>query len=167
MTEAIARVTCVIASGGSKYAAVAGWFGASDYAGDAEQQIGTMIKSLLLRGIDDGTLRGNLTVDELAGRLPQHGRPLRPQRLVPLHRPGHIPRSGAVTTVRSEKLKALAGTGPWAWATAQTTPTARDRWARSRSAAVQALRNVELTYRDAQSIPDVTIRKWMPCRLES
>src|ERR1700722_16746595 len=69
VTEAIARVARVIASGGSKYAAVASRFGNSDYTGDAEQQIGTMIKSLLRRGIDDGTLRGDLTVDELAATL--------------------------------------------------------------------------------------------------
>jgi AcrR family transcriptional regulator len=36
-------------------------FGASDYAGEAEQQIGT----LLQRGIDDGTFRGGLTAEEL------------------------------------------------------------------------------------------------------
>jgi TetR/AcrR family transcriptional repressor of mexCD-oprJ operon len=69
VTEAIARVARVIASGGSKYAAVAGRFGTSDYTGDAEQQIAAMIKSLLRRGIDDGTLRGDLTVDELASTL--------------------------------------------------------------------------------------------------
>jgi TetR/AcrR family transcriptional repressor of mexCD-oprJ operon len=69
VSEAIARVARVIASGGSKYAAVAARFGTSDYTGDAEQQIGTMIKSLLRRGIDDGTLRGDLTIDELAAML--------------------------------------------------------------------------------------------------
>jgi len=69
VAEAIARVARVIASGGSKYAAVAGRFGTSDYTGDAEQQIETMIKSLLRRGIDDGTLRRDLTVDELASLL--------------------------------------------------------------------------------------------------
>jgi hypothetical protein len=63
--EAIARIARVIAAAGSKYAAVAGRFGASDYEGDAEQQIGTMIQALLQRGIDDGTFRGDLTVDEL------------------------------------------------------------------------------------------------------
>src|SRR5271169_3211434 len=55
VAEAIARVARVIAAGGSKYAAVADRFGTSNDAGDAEQQIGTMIKSLLRRGIDDGT----------------------------------------------------------------------------------------------------------------
>jgi len=69
VSEAIARVARVIASGGSKYAAVADRFGTSDDAGDAEQQIGTIIKSLLRRGTDDGTLRGDLTVDELAVTL--------------------------------------------------------------------------------------------------
>jgi TetR/AcrR family transcriptional regulator, mexCD-oprJ operon repressor len=68
VTEAIARVARVIASGGSKYAAAAR-FGTSDYSGDAEQQIAAMIRSLLRRGIDDGTLRSDLTVDELASTL--------------------------------------------------------------------------------------------------
>jgi TetR/AcrR family transcriptional regulator, mexCD-oprJ operon repressor len=69
VSEAIARVARVIASGGSKYASVASRFGTSDDAGDADQHIGTMINSLLRRGIDDGTLRGDLTVDELAVTL--------------------------------------------------------------------------------------------------
>ena len=37
----------------------------SDYAGDAEQQIGTLLQALLQRGIDDGTFRGDLTAGEL------------------------------------------------------------------------------------------------------
>ena len=40
-------------------------FGASDSAGDAEQQIGTLLRALLQRGIDDGTFRGDLTVEGL------------------------------------------------------------------------------------------------------
>src|ERR1039457_2450472 len=63
--EAIARIARVVAAGGSKYAAVAGQFGASDYAGDAEQQIKTMIQALVQCGIDDGTFRGDLSVGEL------------------------------------------------------------------------------------------------------
>jgi len=63
--EAIARVARVIAAAGSKYAAVAGRLGASDYAGDAEQQIETLLQGLLQRGIDDGTFRGDLSVGEL------------------------------------------------------------------------------------------------------
>ena len=65
VTEAIARVARVIAAGGSKYAALIRRFGASDYAGDAEQQIGTLLQALLQRGIDDGTLRGDLSAGEL------------------------------------------------------------------------------------------------------
>src|SRR5271169_3962625 len=61
VTEAIARVARVIAAGGSKYAALIRRFGVSDYAGDAEQQIGT----LLQRGINDGTFRSDLTAGEL------------------------------------------------------------------------------------------------------
>ena len=74
--EAIARVARVIASGGSKYAAVAARFGASDYTGDAEQQIGTMIHSLLRRGIDDGTLthRPHHRRARITARQPAPGR---------------------------------------------------------------------------------------------
>ena len=60
--EAIARLARVVAAAGSKYAAVASAF---DPAGEVEQQIGTMIQALLQRGIDDGTFRGDLTIDEL------------------------------------------------------------------------------------------------------
>ena len=65
VTEAIARVARVVAAGGSKYAALISRFGVSDYAGDAEQQIGTMLQALLQRGIDDGTFRGDLSAGEL------------------------------------------------------------------------------------------------------
>ena len=65
VTEAIARVARVVAAGGSKYAALISRFGVSDYADDAEQQIDTMIQALLQRGLDDGTFRGDLTVEEL------------------------------------------------------------------------------------------------------
>jgi TetR/AcrR family transcriptional regulator, mexCD-oprJ operon repressor len=66
VAEAIARVARVFASAGSKYAAISSRFGTSDYAGDAEQQIAAIIQALLQRGIDDGTLRGDLTVEEVA-----------------------------------------------------------------------------------------------------
>ena len=65
MPEAIARVARVIAADGSKYAALISRFGALDSAGDAEQQIGTLLRALLQRGIDDGTFRGDLTIEEL------------------------------------------------------------------------------------------------------
>jgi TetR/AcrR family transcriptional regulator, mexCD-oprJ operon repressor len=71
VTEAIARLARVIAAGGSKYAALIRRFGVSDYAGDAEQRIDTMIRALLQRGLDDGTLRGDLTVEELLFLLGQ------------------------------------------------------------------------------------------------
>ena len=60
--EGIARLARVVSAAGSKYAAVVSAF---DPAGEVEQQIGTMIEALLQRGIDDGTFRGDLTVDEL------------------------------------------------------------------------------------------------------
>jgi hypothetical protein len=63
--EAIARVARVVAAGGSKYAVLIRRFGALDAAGDAEQQIDTMLRALLQRGLDDGTFRGDLTVTEL------------------------------------------------------------------------------------------------------
>ncbi len=71
VTEAIARLARVIAAGGSKYAALISRFGVSDYHGDAEQQIDTMIRALLQRGIDDGTFRGDLTAGELQFLLGQ------------------------------------------------------------------------------------------------
>ena len=60
-----------VAAGGSKYAALISRFGVSDYGGDAEQQIGAMIRALLQRGLDDGTFRGDLTVTELLFLLGQ------------------------------------------------------------------------------------------------
>jgi TetR/AcrR family transcriptional regulator, mexCD-oprJ operon repressor len=71
VAEAIARVARVVAAGGSKYAALISRFGALDSAGDAEQQIGTMLRALLQRGIDDGTFRGDLSVTELLFLLGQ------------------------------------------------------------------------------------------------
>jgi hypothetical protein len=59
--EGIARV---IAAAGSKQAALISRFGVSDYAGDAEQQIGTLLQALLQRGIDDGTFRGDLSAGD-------------------------------------------------------------------------------------------------------
>ncbi len=69
--EAIARLARVVAAGGSKYAALINRFGVSDYASDAEQQIDTMIRALLQRGIDDGTFRGDITAGELQFLLGQ------------------------------------------------------------------------------------------------
>ena len=69
--EAIARLARVVAAGGSKYAALISRFGVSDYASDAEQQIDTMIRALLQRGLDDGTFRGDLTATELQFLLGQ------------------------------------------------------------------------------------------------
>jgi TetR/AcrR family transcriptional regulator, mexCD-oprJ operon repressor len=63
--EAIARLARVVAAGGSKYVGLISRFGVSDYARDAEQQIDTMIRALMQRGLDDGTFRGDLTVEEL------------------------------------------------------------------------------------------------------
>ena len=59
----------MFAAGGSKYAALISRFGVSDYAGDAERQIGTLLQVLLQRGIDDGTFRGDLSAEELLSLL--------------------------------------------------------------------------------------------------
>jgi TetR/AcrR family transcriptional regulator, mexCD-oprJ operon repressor len=64
VTEAIARVTRVVAAAGSKYAALVSVIG-TDYADDMAQRIRVMIQELLRRGIDDGTFRGDLSADEL------------------------------------------------------------------------------------------------------
>jgi TetR/AcrR family transcriptional regulator, mexCD-oprJ operon repressor len=68
--EAIARIARVVAAAGSKYAAVIGPMRTTP-AGPVEQQIGTLIEALLRRGIDDGTFRGDLTVEELGFVLGQ------------------------------------------------------------------------------------------------
>jgi len=60
--EAIARIARVVAAAGSKYAAVADQ---GDPDGAVEQQIGSMIQAVLRRGIDDQTLRSDLTPGEL------------------------------------------------------------------------------------------------------
>ena len=95
--EAIARVARVVAAGGSKYAAVVSRFGVSDYGGDAEQQIDTMIQALLQRGIDDGTFRGDLTAGELLfllGQLLQAA-----ARMTAEHQPGVEKAAALVTSV--------------------------------------------------------------------
>jgi AcrR family transcriptional regulator len=69
--EGIARMTRVVVAAGSKYAAVIGQPELA-YCGDAKLRIRTLIEDLMRRGIEDGTLRGDLSVDELAfvfGRL--------------------------------------------------------------------------------------------------
>jgi len=64
VAEAIARIARVVAAGGSKYAAVIDRFGPDD-ASAVEQPIKALVEALLRRGLDDGTFRGDLTVDEL------------------------------------------------------------------------------------------------------
>ena len=61
----------MVAAGGSKYAALISRFGVLGAAGDAEQQIGRIIHALLQRGLDDGTFRADLTVEELGFLLGQ------------------------------------------------------------------------------------------------
>ena len=60
--EGIARVARVCAAAGSKYAAIIGHV---QPTGAAEEQIGTLLQALLRRGIDDGTFRADLSVEEL------------------------------------------------------------------------------------------------------
>jgi TetR/AcrR family transcriptional regulator, mexCD-oprJ operon repressor len=66
--EAIARLVRLVAAAGSKYAAVVSAF---DPAGPVEQQIGAMIEALLRRGLDDGTFRADLSVEDLGFVLGQ------------------------------------------------------------------------------------------------
>jgi TetR/AcrR family transcriptional regulator, mexCD-oprJ operon repressor len=65
VTEAIARVARMTAADGSRYAALLSRFGPSHYPGDVEHKIGMLLQELLQRGIDDGTLRSDLTLEEL------------------------------------------------------------------------------------------------------
>ena len=60
--EGIARVARVCAAAGSKYAAIISHIEPADAVG---QQIGTLIRALLRRGIEDGTFRAGLSVEEL------------------------------------------------------------------------------------------------------
>jgi AcrR family transcriptional regulator len=68
--EAIARIARVVAAAGSKYAAVIGSMKTRP-ASSGEQQIGMLIEALLRRGIDDGTFRGDLSVEEIGFVLGQ------------------------------------------------------------------------------------------------
>jgi len=110
VTEAIARVARVIAAGGSKYAALIRRFGVSDYAGDAEQQIGTLLQTLLQRGIDDGTFRGDLTAGELGfllGSLRQGA-----ARMTADHQAGAEKAAALATTVFLHGTRNPAGPDP-------------------------------------------------------
>ena len=60
--EGIARIARVCAAAGSKYAAMLGHV---QPTGAVEQQIETLLRALLRRGIDDGTFRADLSVEEL------------------------------------------------------------------------------------------------------
>lgn len=69
--EGIARMTRVVVAAGSKYAAVIGQSEPA-YCGDGKLRIRALMEDLMRRGIEDGTLRGDLSVDELVfvfGRL--------------------------------------------------------------------------------------------------
>ena len=118
--EAIARLARVVATAGSKYAAVVSAF---DPAGAVEQQIGTMIQALLQRGIDDGTFRADLTIDELGfvlGQLLQAA-----GRMAAEHQAGAEKAAALITSVflhgtqnpqdetaRDRVTRPHAGTGP-------------------------------------------------------
>ena len=66
VAEAIARVARVTAADGSRYAALLNRFGPSHKPGYAEDKIGMLLRGLLQRGIDDGTFRSDLTLEDLA-----------------------------------------------------------------------------------------------------
>ena len=110
VTEAIARLARVIAAGGSKYAALITRFGVSDYRGDAEQQIDTMIRALLQRGIDDGTFRSDLTAGELQfllGQLLQAA-----ARMTAEHQAGVEKAAALITSVFLHGTQNRAGLAP-------------------------------------------------------
>ncbi len=65
VAEGIARVARVVAAAGSKYAALVGQFGQGNAGPGEQEQITAMIDALLRRGIDDGTFRSDISVDEL------------------------------------------------------------------------------------------------------
>ena len=54
------------AADGSRYAALLNRFGPSHKPGYAEDKIGMLLRGLLQRGIDDGTFRSDLTLEDLA-----------------------------------------------------------------------------------------------------
>ncbi len=94
--EAIARLARVVSAAGSKYAAVIGPMRTRP-AGPVEQHIGTLIQAVLRRGIDDGTFRGDLTIDELGfvlGQLLQAA-----GRMAAEHHAGAEKAAALVTTV--------------------------------------------------------------------
>jgi AcrR family transcriptional regulator len=94
--EAIARIARLVAAGGSRYAAVIGP-ARSRAASPVEQRIGTLIQAQLRRGIDDGTFRSDLTIDELGfvlGQLLQAA-----ARLAAEHRAGVEKAAALVTSV--------------------------------------------------------------------
>ena len=64
VTEGIARVARVVATGGSKYAAIVSQLGPAD-TGRGQEQITTILDRLLRRGIDDGTFRDDISAGEL------------------------------------------------------------------------------------------------------
>jgi TetR/AcrR family transcriptional regulator, mexCD-oprJ operon repressor len=100
--EGIARLARVIAAAGSRYAV-----GAFDRDGAAEQQMGIMMRALLQRGIDDGTLRGDLTVDELGFAL---GHLLKAAaRMTAQHQAGVEKAAALVTTVFLEGAQNRGG----------------------------------------------------------
>jgi TetR/AcrR family transcriptional repressor of mexCD-oprJ operon len=120
VTEGIARVARVVAAGGSKYAALIGQFGPAN-ADREQEQITTMIDRMLRRGIDDGTFRGDISVDELRfllGSLLQAA-----ARMAAEHQAGVEKAAALVTSVF------LDGTGN------RTDPSEQDRAIRSRAGA--------------------------------
>jgi TetR/AcrR family transcriptional regulator, mexCD-oprJ operon repressor len=115
--EAIARIARVVAAAGSKYAAVADQ---ADPAGTVEQQIGTMIQAVLRRGIDDQTLRSDLTAGELGYLL---GYLLRAAgRMAADHQAGTEKAAALITTVFLHGTQNHQAATPAAAASGYTNP---------------------------------------------
>jgi len=88
VAEGIARVARVVAAVGSKYSVIAGR-SKPIHRGDVDQRIRTPVRALLRRGIDDGTFRGEYSVEDLTylfGGLLQAGARLAAQGQIGVER---------------------------------------------------------------------------------
>ncbi len=65
VAEGLARVARIIASAGSKYSALLSQLLSLGYSGDTQEEMKRLLEALMLRGITDGTLRDDLTAEEL------------------------------------------------------------------------------------------------------
>ena len=110
VAEGIARVARVVATSGSKYAALVSQFGRVNTGREEQQRIKPMIEALLRRGIDDGTFRGDISADELGflfGSLLEAG-----ARMAAEHQAGAEKAAALVTSVFLHGTQRRNGDGP-------------------------------------------------------